>query len=181
MRRAWLALALALLPLSCAAPPPQTAPDAAVLPPGAFGSGAGDTDLRALALADNAFADSARTYGQPALAARAAAAVEYLAGAFATSPRWAGLEGQVKADMLAAREAVRAAIGVTPAAPSQRVVDALVAAGNALAGGDTAAAERALTGPAFAVPPAQVLQRLENLPYLRSANVATHEAEAALS
>jgi hypothetical protein len=182
MRRLWL-VPMAILPLACSASPTSQAVDAAVLAPGALGPSAAsatDADLQALAIADTAFADSARTYGQPAAAARAAAAVEYLAGALNTQPRWAGLDGQVKADMLAARAAVRASIGVASDAPSQSVLDALVAAGSALADDDTPAAERALRGPAFTLPPDQVLQRLQDLPYLRSANVATHEAAAAI-
>ncbi len=174
-----------LLLLACAggarctpapAPPP---PSLAALPPNAF-PGQPDQDLAAIDVAANAFVDAARTYGDPAGGARAAAALDYLAGALAVAPRWqcgaAGVSGQ----MLAARLALRAAIDVPADAPSQQVVDGLLAAADALRDSDPAAARRALAPPTF--PDAtRTLAALGQLPYIATADLATQGAQAEVS
>jgi hypothetical protein len=81
--------------------------------------------------------------------------------------------------MLDARQAVRAALGIAPSAASQTVVDDLLTAAHALDQGDDALARSAVGPPAFTAPPAETLSRLADLPYIRSANIATHEAQAA--
>ena len=163
-------LAGALLLAGCAVAVP---PDVAQLRPGQLGRD-GDPDTTALDLAQYAFADSSRTYGRPADAARAAAALDYLAGAFIARP--SNISAETQADLLQSRQELRAALAVAPGAPSQAVVDRLTAAAGALSANDEAGALRQLGPPVFTVPPGQVLARLSNLPYLRVANVATARA-----
>jgi len=79
--------------------------------------------------------------------------------------------------MLQARAAVRQAVGIKPDAPSQTVVDTLLAVFNALRADDEVAARAALTAPIYELPPDQTLQRLANLPYIRIANLATTDAQ----
>ena len=69
--------------------------------------------------------------------------------------------------------------GLPPARPAQAVVDELLAAARALDDGDEARARTALGPPAFTAPADDTLRRLADLPYIRIANIATHEAEAA--
>ena len=123
MRPCALIVLAGLLAAGCAsiAPPPDTAR----LPPNAYGLFA-DNDIGAINLAQWAFADPARTRNDPADAARAAAAVDYLAGELSSSPRWIAMSPITKGQMLQAREEVRRALGVAPGAPSQLVVDGLL-------------------------------------------------------
>ena len=169
-----LLLAALLLPPGCAGVQPFV-PDTARMPAGAMGQGT-DPDVWSMNIAQWAFADPGRTYGRPAEAARAAAAMDYLAGAFYTSPRWARLSALTKEQLLQGRAQVRAALGVVPGTPSQVVVNQLMAAFNALSAGDDQAALRYLGPPAFAIPAPEVLARLSNMPYLQMANVSTMRA-----
>ena len=150
-------------------------PDTARLAPGQLGTG-GDPDVTAMNLAQWAFADPSRTYGRPADAARAAASMDYVAGEFNTSPRWAGIQATTQMQLLQGRQELRAALGVVPGTPSQVVVDRLAWAGNAMAVGDSAAAARVLGPPAFNASGEEVLARLANMPYLHMANVSTMRA-----
>ena len=147
-------------------------PDTARLAPGALGSG-GDVDVGAVNQAQWAFADSGRTYGRPVEAARAAAALDYIAGEFSTSPRWDRVSALTKEQLLEGRREMRAALGVVAGASSQAVVDALAGAGNALAAGREEEALRVLGAPVFSGTGAETLARLSNMPYLRMANVGT--------
>ncbi len=165
----------AVLCVSCAGPAPLPV-DVARLPPGALGGR--DPDLAAIGLAADAFSSASQTYGRPAEAARAAAAVEYLSGVAGTSPRWACLSGVAHEQILGARGDVRRALGVAPGTPSQVVVDDLVRAADALADNDRRAAELALSPPAFMAPPADTLRLLGNMPYLQAVNVATMRVDA---
>ena len=171
MLRRFVVLSCCLLPLGCAGLAPKI-PDTARLAPGALGTGA-DPDVTAVNLAQWAFADPSRTRGRPVESARASAAMDYIAGALYTSPRWANLSPLTKEQLLQGRVEVRQALGVVPGTASQLVVDRLTAAGNALASGDQGAAVRQLGPPVFASSGEQVLARLGNMPYLRMANVAT--------
>ncbi len=150
--------------------------DTARLPPGVFGPL--DQDIPATHYAQYAFADAARTYGNPAAGARAVLAMEYIAGELSTSPRWAGISASTQTELLQARRDVRAAVDIAADAPSQLVVDSLAAAQADLAGGNQAAATAALANPAFPAGGAAAVAMLGNLPYIRLANVATaHAAE----
>ena len=172
MRRRKLLIALCLAPAACAGGGQPFVPDTARMPPGALGSGL-DPDTTALFQAQWAFAVPSRTHGRPVEAARAAASMDYIAGQFYTSPRWAEVSALSKEQLLQGRQEVRAALGVVPGTPSQAVVDHLTTAGNALAAGDQATAIAQLGSPVFSETGAQVLQRLSNMPYLRMANVST--------
>ena len=171
MARRWVLAAV--LCVSCAGPAPLPV-DVARMPQGA--AGGGDPDLAAIGVASNAFSSASQTYGRPAEAARAAAAVEYLGGVLGTSPRWVCLSGVARAQILGAREEMRRVLHVAPGTPSQVVVDDLVGAAEALADNDRAAAERAVSPPAFQG--AETLRLLGNLPYVQGVNVATMRVDA---
>lgn len=150
-------------------------PDTARLAPGQLGSGF-DPDVTAMNLAQYSFADASRLYGRPAEAARAAASMDYVAGEFYTSPRWANISALTKEQLLQGRAEMRTALGIAPTVPSQAVVDHLTAASAALAANDIPAATAQLGAPVFSAPPADTLARLNTLPYLRLANVSTMRA-----
>jgi len=152
-------------------PPPDTA-----RMPGNTAFSLGDPDMWAINQAQWAFAVASRTHNNPADAARASAAVDYLAGQLNTSPRWAGLSPLAKMEMLQARQEVRATLGIVPNAPSQLVVDSLMAAADALTVGNPHAAMAALHNPAFTLPPERTLAILSAMPYLRTTNLATMRA-----
>jgi hypothetical protein len=164
----------ALLCLTIAACAIQPPPDTASLPFGAFGTL--DNDMAAANLASSAFASPARVRNDPVDAARAAAAVDYLAGELSSNPRWVTVSPLTKQQMLQARANVRQALGIKPDAPSQLVVNALLRFASAWQPGNEAAAMQALGSPVFALPAEQTLRVLNNLPYIRSANVATSDA-----
>ncbi len=156
-------------------PPP---PDTARLPPGVFGPL--DQDVQATQYAQYAFADAARTYGNPVEGAQAVLAMDYVAGQLNTSPRWVGISAATQMELLQARVDTRAAVGIAPNAPSQLVVDSLVAARDDLASGHRDAAVSALDNPAFPAGGARTVEVLANLPYVRMANVATQHAAGEL-
>ena len=170
-------LLASLIALSaCVAP---VVPDTARLAPGQLVS-YGDPDVTAMNLAQYAFADPSRTYGRPIDAARAAASMEYVAGEFYTSPRWANVSAITKEQLLQGRAEVRAALGVAPGTSSQAVVDRLIAAANAMQAQDRAAAIALLGAPVFTAPGEVVLARLSAMPYLQMANVSTMRAAGQL-
>lgn len=148
------------------------------LPAVAFGAYV-DGESSAINLAQWAFAAAERTHGDPADAARAAAAVDYLAAdvpgdqALVTSP------APLDQELLAARHDVRAAIGVAQRARPQLVVRRLLAAAQAIEDEDPDATAAALRGGPFKLPPAQTLARLSDMPFLRAANLATQDAAIA--
>lgn len=153
--------------------------DQAQLPPGEFTST--DPQVEALKYASDAFSNQASTYGNPAAGAEAVLALEYSAGALSTDGRWAGLNPDIKAGMVSGRLALRNAIGVAPGASSQELVNALSAARRALQTEDRPAALAALRSPIFTLGPDKTLELLGNLPYLQPVNVATLQAEEAVS
>ena len=167
-------LMLALLPAACAAIPPP--PDTARMPANAFGLNL-DPDVGAINQAAWAFASPANTANRPIEAARAVAAVDYLGGELNTNPRWVRMDTLTRQDMLVARAQLREVVGIAPAAPSQAVVDQLLAAANALQQNNPAQAAAALQGPTFTAPPGQVLNRLAHMPYLPGVNAVTQRAE----
>jgi hypothetical protein len=170
MRLGVLALAAALALGACAAPTPP--PSTADLPPGAFGSN-GDNDIMAINTAAWAFSNPARTHGNPVNAIRAVLAIEYLGGELSSSPRWNFMSGLTKLQMLEARQEVRQTLGIAPDAPSQAVANALLA----LSVNPTpSTAAQVLKPPVFTLPPEETLARIENLPYLKMANLASHGA-----
>jgi hypothetical protein len=167
-----LGVALTCLAIAgCAVQPP---PDTASVAPGAFGFL--DNTLAAANQASCAFAVPARTLNDPVDAARAAAAVDYLAGELSSNPRWVTLSPLTKMTMLQARADVRRVLGIRPDAPSQVVVNTLLQFAWLWAVADSGVAMQILATPVFTLPPEQTLQVLNHLPYIQSANIATLDA-----
>ena len=111
----------------------------------------------------------------PAIAARAAANLEFLAVSLPHDARY-GSSPTVNQQMAAARREMHAALGIVEAANPQLVVNGLYAASRALAAGDNAAAERALA-PAVFSNGGETLRRLAAMgPWPRTAE-ATAMAE----
>ena len=77
-------------------------------------------------------------------AAKACAAIDFLAGELSSNPRWVTLSPLTKMETLRARDDVRRVLGVTPGTPSTFVVDALLRFAAAWHFGDQAAAMQAL-------------------------------------
>jgi hypothetical protein len=144
----------------------------AYLPPGVFGVYQ-DNDTGAINLAAWAFASPANTRGNPAEAARAVIALEYLPAELTANPRWVGMDGLVKRRLAIARDEMRGVLGIRPDAPSQLVVNAMLALFVDLQAGDRAATTQVLASGLFTFPPEQTLQVLSDLPYMQTANLAT--------
>lgn len=138
-----------------------------------------DPDWGAVNWANYVFTYPARVRGNAVAGARAVASLDYIAGEWYESPRWDFVDALTKIELLQARTAVRAALGIRPDAPSQRVIDELTTAANRLesTSGDATAA---LSPAVFFAPSDEVMQRLANLPYIPIAADATRRAERAL-
>lgn len=157
---------------ACAATPPY-----ARLPIDAV-DGAGDP-TRAAIIGTAYFFNTQGTAGASSdAAARAAAQVEYLAAEIPTGPRWVEFSPVVGLELLAARDELRAALGVAPGTAPQAVVDGLYAAGRALRAGDRTAAATLL--PNMVRDRQATLASLERLPALPRTRVATALAEREL-
>lgn len=152
----------------CAVTPP---PDTAQLPPGMFGEP--DNDVGAANLSSWALAAPARTRNDPATAARACAALDYIAGEYSSNPRYVAKSPITKQQLLQGRVDMREVLGIQPGVPSQIVTTALLRFAAAWQAGDQPAAIQALAAPGFTFAPQQTLQILTNLPLIPSANVAT--------
>jgi len=176
MRHARLMFMLLLGLAGCQ--PRQAPPSVGYLPADAFGGEVVGQDQAAAALnaATVAFAYPGTMQGRPAQMALAVAALDAMAGQFASGGRWMTMDWVAQQEMLDARVAVRARLGVVADAPSQAVVDALVAAAQALERGDKASALAALSAPIFTRPPEQLLALLAHFPRVPAANRATMEA-----
>lgn len=148
----------------------QVAPYATL--PGDAIIGAGDPTRAAIIGSAYAFGSPESLAGRPEAAARAAAEVEYLATEIPTGPRWVQFNPSISQELVAAREELRAALGISPDAPPQAVVDALYAASRALRAGDREAAERLLQPPVFQNGQGALL-RLASLPPLPRTRTAT--------
>jgi hypothetical protein len=169
MRNAIGGVVLAVVLGGCATlPATQGTP---YLPPGVFGVYQ-DNDTGAINTAAWAFASPANTRGNPAEAARAIIALEYLPGELIENPRWAGMDSLVKRRLGIARNDVRVVLGIRPDAPPQLVVNAMLALFTSLQLDQTAVTQVLASG-LFILPPAQTLQVLSNLPYVQTANLAT--------
>ena len=120
-------------------------PDTAALPFAAFGTM--DNDVAAANQAAWAFAAPERTANNPVDAARAAAAIDYLAGELASNPRWLMISPLTKQEMVQARIDVRQALGIVPNVPSQVVVNALLRFASEWQAGNQAGAIQALAAP----------------------------------
>ena len=158
---------------ACAIQPP---PDTASVPFGAFGTL--DNGVAAANQASWAFGAPSRTLNDPVDAARAVAAIDYLAGELSSNPRWIMVSPLTKQEMLRARADVRQVLGIAPDAPSQFVVETLLQFGWLWQSGNWPAAMQVLASQVFTLPPQQTLQVLNNLPYVQSANIASADAAA---
>jgi hypothetical protein len=169
----WLPLLAFSLAACATLPSTQRTP---FLPPGVFGVWQ-DNDTGAIKLASWDFASPANTRGNPAEAARAVVALEYLPGELAENPRWIGMDQSTKLHMGQARDHLRQILGIRPDAPPQLVVNTMLALGMDLETGNQPAATQVLASAIFTLPPDQTLQILSNLPYIQDANLATSRAE----
>jgi hypothetical protein len=177
--RAWIGLALLSVSLTACGSLPATQ-QTLFLPPGVFGVYL-DNDTGAINLSAWAFASPANTRANPAEAARAVVALEYLPGELKEDARWIGLDASIPLHLARARDQLRQILGIRPDAPPQLVVNTLLALGLDLQTGNRAAAMAVLAGPIFTLPPEQTLQVLSNLPYVQEANLATARAAAEVS
>lgn len=177
MKRFGLSLALASsLALAACASATDSLPSTAVMPPGALHTN-GDIDVRALNVAANDFGHWRAMQGDPARAADAVAALDYMGGELNTAPRWVAMPSIFRLNMLRSREAVRAQLGISNEVPSQAVVDTMLGLSNAYRAGDEAQVAKLLASPIFSLPPAQTAQRLGDLPYMAAvANATSHAA-----
>lgn len=163
-------LFLPLLAAACAQDPSQS-----------YLWGVGDP-IRGTALnATRMLGDTARYDGDPAGAANAAAQLEFLARSFREDPIWSVQANPATTQELqAAVLEMRNALGISPTAPNAVIEQLLRQASQALRAGSQARALAALSGPNFTVPPAEVLRRLGNLPFLprvsSAAGMANNEA-----
>jgi hypothetical protein len=167
LRLGCLALALG----GCAALPIKPPPDTASIPAWAAPTWQGDTV--AILHAQWAWADPSRTRGLPTQGALAVAEIDYLAGELSTNLQYLNLSPLAKLRMLQARADVRAVLGVKPDAPSQAVVDAMLATQAALEVGDRQKALTYLSVPIFTRSPEETLTLLGALPYVQTANIGT--------
>jgi len=168
-----ISMSTVVLLCACAPVSPSVAP--AVLPADVFGVYE-DNDIGALNQSSWAFAAPRRTQDNPIDAARAVIAVEYLADELHNNPRWVGTDVTSALGMVQARKDTRRVLGIVPDAPPRAVVDTLLRLTVALSAGDQAEAIRILGSPVFTLPPTLTLRVLSNLPYIRSANIATLQA-----
>jgi hypothetical protein len=166
---------LCLSVASCTVAAPGQNP--AQLPAGVYGVYQ-DNDIGAINQSSWAFGSPQRTFNDPVDAIKAVIAVDYLADELTINPRWVTMSPFAKQEMLQVRVDVRRVLGIAPDAPSQVVVNALLRAAWKIQAGNQDEAIRALDNPAFSMPPPRTLQVLADLPYIRSANIATSDAAA---
>jgi len=145
--------------------------DTAVMPQNQYG-GPVMNQTDAIALSSWALKDPATTAGNPELAARAIAAEDWLAGQSRLTGEF-GLYGPVnESSWVIFRRQARNAIGVPYDAPSQVLVDSLLATADALKAGQTQAATAQLANPIFTKGPQATLAALANLPPLPGRTLA---------
>jgi hypothetical protein len=167
-----LSIAFVVMLAACAS---ESLPDTATMPDGALNTN-GDIDLRSLDIAAYDFAHTIK--GDPARAADAIAALDYLGGELNTSPRWIIMPSLARAQMLQSREILRQFVGISPTASSQAVVDTMLALAQAYRTGDQTEVQRLLGTPIFTAPPAEVAARLNDVPLMPVVNAATTRADA---
>ena len=132
-----------------------------------------DNDAGALSQAQWAFSDPDHTKDNPAAAAKAVVAIEYLADDLRADPKWVYMPPSTRERMLRARSDLRALLGIRRDASPQAVVNALLAAADALQAGQQDAALSALSGTPFMRPSPETLGVLRRMPPVPSASVAS--------
>ncbi len=148
--------------------------DTATMPLNQYG-GPVLNQTEAIGLASWALKDPATTAGNPERAARAIAAEDWLAGQLRLTDEF-GLYAPVnESAWVVFRRQTREAIGVPIAAPSQVLVDRLLATADALKAGQTTAAIAQLSDPIFTRGPQGTLEALGNLPPLPARERAFRE------
>lgn len=157
----YLAIAGLLLLASCAVTP---APDTAVVAGNMNTMNPVLEPSAALNFAAWALADPARTRNNAISGSYAMAAVDFLAGEVATSPRFTGIDLFAVRRLLAGRQEERQVLGVAPNATSTQVVNDLLAAYQALRRHDVNAARAALPPDVFTLGPDRTILMLANLP-----------------
>jgi len=150
-------IVLALATSACA----STRVDTASMPQGVFP--AGDEDQSALREALLTVGASGRLPATPQGRAKSYADVEFVSGVFNTSSRWDDLDGLGQAQIMIGRREVRDYLGISQQAPSQAVVDALMAVSTAP---NDAALTLALGNPVFTLGAQQTLVKLQDTPHL---------------
>ena len=143
------------------------------MPPGALGTN-GNIDVRSLDIAAYSFGHVIRN---PAEAADAIAALDYMGGELNTNPRWMSMDSLARLQMLQARGTLRSYIGISQTAPSQAVVDTMLALARAYRAGDMPAVKRLLANPIFIVPPAEAEAHLSHIPLMPAVNNVTTRAD----
>ena len=168
-------LLVALLTTGCAALN-ATRVDASVYPPGVFQLA--DTDEAVLSEASHLVGLRAARPTTPAQWALGMADVEYVSGAFNTHARWLGIDALAQEQLLMARDEERQALGIPRAAPSQAVLDALLAVSHA---GDASALQTALSNPVFTAGPQATLAHLNNMPTFSTMPYALADTNIAIN
>jgi hypothetical protein len=161
-----------LLGLSLAACVPYAEPAPTVSLPRDAVEGATDPLRASLALTSSVFARPQRLAGQPAVAARAIASMEYLAVDLPENARTRGNVAAIVPQLQQARAEWRGVLGITADAAPQQVINQLFAAARAIDGGDQAAAAAALSMPIFTRGGPATLAALNDLPPLPLTNTA---------
>ena len=157
----------------------EAPPSTAVMPPGALGTN-GNIDVRSLDIAAYSFGRAMRN--NPAEAADAIAALDYMGGQLNANPRYiAGMEPLTRAQMLQARETLRTFVGISQSAPSQSVVDTMLGLAQAYRAGNMPAVQQLLANPIFIVPPAVVQAHLNDIPVMPAVNNVTTRADGMMS
>ena len=169
----WLSILAVSLAACGSLPATRSTP---YLPPGLYGVYQ-DNDVGAINQSAWAFASAANTRNNPAEAVRAVVALEYLPGELKDNPRWVGMDAAIPLHLSRARDDLRRILGIRPDAPSQLVINTLLALGLDLQTGNRPVAMEVAASPIFTFPPEQTLQILSNLPYVQEANLATSRAE----
>lgn len=178
MNRAFL---LALPLLAACSGPILTAPPGewATLPRDAT-VGAGDPTRSAVLTTNAVFGDRTPAAGQPAMAARAIAQMEFLAVTLPTNEGFSNASPTLAPELATARREWRNALGIAPGAPPQAVIDSLYQVSRALDAGQREVAASALSPAIFTRGGAATLAQLASLPSLPATAAAAATAQQAM-
>ena len=156
-------------------------------PPGEFATlprdavvGAGDPTRAAVNTTSAVFGERRPAAGNPAVAARAIAQMEFLAVTLPSNDTFSNASPTLGPQFQTARREWRAALDIAPDAPPQAIIDALYMAGRALDAGQRDAAAGALPPTIFRRGGAATISQLANLPNLPNTAAAAVTAQQAL-
>lgn len=108
---------------------------------------------------------------RPAYAAQVLMELEFLNIEIVHHPLWVEANGEAKDLFVEARPEWRGALGISPTARSQSVIDGLFQIMQAIEHGDGPAATGNLPPEVFTLPAAETWARLNAMPYLHASNV----------